>query len=201
MMLSMQKLFWTLLACVGLLTFAYSATWFRYAHRFRDHRFYLALHAAVVQASSGYMSALDTRPLQTKSSTAFVLFACSDTAAQVITIGGVPKMARIARFAFWGGFAAAPLLHVWYNFLGQFFLRYMLIGVWESAILMSVVDQVFFTPSYISLFFLYDGITQGKSHVDAYVKVWLKTRIRYSMYNRVASHFSRVSVARALHLF
>lgn len=118
-----------------------------------------------------YMKALNSRPLFTKSCTAFVLFSVSDLNAQLIeNRGSKPSFLRVLRFAIWGSMVGAPLLHTWYLFLANFFTRYISLDKWIQAFTMSAVDQTCFFPLYAAFYFLYAELTTGGTYTAAYVR-------------------------------
>lgn len=162
--------------CVALLSLAllvwiFGTRWQRWGSQSDKKRWHERAQNAAVYVSRSYVLALKSHPLQVKCATAFVLFAASDLLAQSMVSQGLPNVYRVLRFALWGALAAGPLLHIWYNFLNNFFNGFNSIGVWQSAILMSIINELIFTPAYINLYFLFDALSQGQSHVDAYLKV------------------------------
>jgi hypothetical protein len=104
----------------------------------------VALH----DVGTRYMAALDARPLSTKCITALLLFAVADMAAQTVSKSGSLSAGRVARFSLWGALIAAPLIHLWYQFLNQFFTAHFLaLGIWSCAFVKSVVDQAVYLVS------------------------------------------------------
>jgi protein Mpv17 len=129
-------------------------------------------HNFVAVYTAKYLWALEKRELATKSATALVLFSVSDAVAQIITSSSALSIVRVLRFAAWGSVMGAPLLHLWYNFLANFFGRHLApLGVWYQAFLMSSVDQALFFPTYSSLYFLYAACSTGGSYIDAFIRV------------------------------
>jgi hypothetical protein len=136
------------------------------------HARLLAPVVALHDAGTLYMASLAARPLSTKCLTALLLFTVADLVAQLMTAPGWPSGWRVLRFALWGALIAAPLLHVWYQFLNQFFSTHFLaLGVWSNAIAQSAVDQGVYLPLSICFYYLYNALTTGGTHVDAYIKV------------------------------
>ncbi|KAJ3326641.1 Protein required for ethanol metabolism [Blyttiomyces sp. JEL0837] len=83
-------------------------------------------------------------------------------AQQVVEVKGFENhdFSRTARLAAFGGFIAGPSVALWYPFLQR---TINIKSAPQALVARVAADQLIFAPTFIGIFFAYNGIMEGKS--------------------------------------
>lgn len=119
-----------------------------------------------------YLTQSQVKPLSTRMYTSFLIFLCSDVIVQCLPRRTELRarrrfsISRALRFSGFGVFIATPLLYSWHIFLDD--LLSPELGNIYSAGIAAVCNQLYFTPTYTALYFIYDAILQDRGLAFAY---------------------------------
>jgi protein Mpv17 len=102
-------------------------------------------------------------PLQTQCITCALLFGAGDVITQ--TYFPKPKtkssfdFSRTFRLLFFGGFVAGPSMTLWYRFLNK---HIVFSSPTKQLVTRVALDQLLFSPTFLLIFFSFNGIVEGK---------------------------------------
>lgn len=108
---------------------------------------------------NAYNEALDTNPITAKACTSLVGWALGDALAQIFITGGAFDWKRFATLSAFGFLYHGPSGHYFYNWLDG-----KIEGTGAKAVFSKVaVDQIFWCPLFMTVFFTYLGLVNGDS--------------------------------------
>uniref|UniRef100_A0A7R9ZC11 Peroxisomal membrane protein MPV17 n=1 Tax=Pseudictyota dubia TaxID=2749911 RepID=A0A7R9ZC11_9STRA len=106
---------------------------------------------------AAYNEALDKNPLTAKACTSLVGWALGDLLAQLFISGGPFDMKRFLTLSVFGFIYHGPSGHYFYNWLDS-----KIEGTGAGAVATKVaIDQIFWCPIFMSVFFAYLGLVNG----------------------------------------
>lgn len=112
---------------------------------------------AAIPGWEAYNNALDKNPLPTKAMTSLVGWALGDYLAQVFISGGPFDMKRFITLSVFGFIYHGPSGHYFYNWLDS-----KIEGTDFKSVMLKVgIDQLFWCPIFMSVFFTYLGLVNG----------------------------------------
>lgn len=112
---------------------------------------------ASIPGLEAYSKALDEKPITMKALTSLVGWFLGDLLAQLFIQGGPVDWKRLATLSFFGFVYHGPSGHFFYNWLDKQIPGTDAVPVFTKVF----VDQVFWCPIFMSVFFTYLGIVNG----------------------------------------
>jgi len=106
-----------------------------------------------------YSNALDEKPILMKALTSLVGWFLGDLLAQLFIAGGPVDYKRLATLSFFGFIYHGPSGHYFYNWLDDKIPGTDAVPVFTKV----AVDQLFWCPIFMSVFFAYLGVVNGDS--------------------------------------
>jgi protein Mpv17 len=114
-----------------------------------------------------YSDALDKNPITMKALTSLVGWFLGDLLAQVFIAGGPVDYKRLATLSFFGFIYHGPSGHYFYNWLDD-----KIPGTDATPVFTKVaIDQLFWCPIFMSVFFSYLGLVNGDSFATIGAKI------------------------------
>jgi protein Mpv17 len=130
---------------------------FRQAEKSALFRDPTVTRGGAVPGWAAYNEALDKNPLTAKACTSLVGWALGDLLAQIFISGGPFDMKRFITLSIFGFIYHGPSGHYFYNWLDS-----KIEGTDAKAVFTKVaVDQIFWCPIFMSVFFAYLGLVNG----------------------------------------
>jgi len=106
-----------------------------------------------------YNDALDNTPIRAKALTSFVGFLLGDLLTQLFITKGALNWTRLARLSIFGLIYHGPSGHYFYGWLDK-----QIEGTGAKDVFSKVaIDQIFWCPIFMTVFFSYLGLTSGDS--------------------------------------
>jgi protein Mpv17 len=114
---------------------------------------------ATIPGLQAYSDALDKNPITMKALTSLVGWFLGDLLAQLFIAGGPIDYKRLATLSFFGFIYHGPSGHFFYNWLDKQIEGTDAVPVFTKV----AIDQLFWCPIFMSVFFTYLGIVNGDS--------------------------------------
>jgi len=119
----------------------------------------LVTRGGAVPGWDAYTKALDKNPLTAKAFTSLVGWALGDALAQVLLVKGPFDWTRWISFSAFGFLYHGPSGHFFYNWLDS-----KIEGTDAKSVFLKVaIDQLFWCPIFMTVFFTYLGVVRGDS--------------------------------------
>jgi len=115
------------------------------------------ISALLMAGAQSYSKYLESNPIATKSVTACLIFAASDTLAQMIDGNKKRDLKRTFAASLVGLFYFGPAAHFWYGNIFRLFPGTTLVSILQKA----AMGQMFFGPSFTCIFFASALIQSG----------------------------------------
>lgn len=123
--------------------------------------------AIAIPGLEAYSNALDEKPITMKALTSLFGWFLGDLLAQLFIAGGPLDCKRLATLSFFGFIYHGPSGHYFYNWLDKQIPGTDAVPVFSKV----AIDQLFWCPIFMSVFFTYLGLVNGDSLATIGTKV------------------------------